>query len=338
MGSPRELRPKGTGWREGVRIRDVGLVFHHGDITVISSLVDAEYPDGNGTGPQWHVSLSFKGKRPKEHHVRRALRAFGMVGAEEDNHHPGVARHFWRPVDPTRRVDCQCKEDEDVIVEPDGYTWTNPNDGSPCRGCELQKLLPHRRCPLHDERKVTHGTGGESPPPGDTGLHASSVSLRRNPTPIGAARRGGTGRSSTLKGPIMKQQLEFLPETKAADNIAIIWADLKHVLHRAESDDDHDPVQVFVLTQAQACRRQVSAIVGHHIDQVVKGNVHTAPMFRPDYTGPVVALVDDALALIDCAEELEHQAEGRRQALERGEGDAFAEGLAQGLREETPAG
>lgn len=118
-----------------------------GPIFVISSLVDAELPDGSGTGLQWQLSLSLHGKRPKPHHVRRTLRAFGIVGAEQDNHHPGVALHFWVPLDPSARVECQCKSDEDVIVEPDGYTWTNPKEGE-CRGCELERISG-KRCPLH---------------------------------------------------------------------------------------------------------------------------------------------------------------------------------------------
>jgi hypothetical protein len=93
------------------------------------------------------VSISNHGKRAKQKQIRRALRAFGMVGAEQDNHHPGNVRSFWRPLDPERRVDCQCKVDEQIIVEPDGYTWTNPVDGD-CRGCELEQLMG-RPCPLH---------------------------------------------------------------------------------------------------------------------------------------------------------------------------------------------
>jgi hypothetical protein len=114
---------------------------------VISALEVASYPDGQGEGPQWHVSVSKGGKRPKDKELRAALRAFGMVGAEEDNHHPGVARHLWLPVDPSRRVDCECKEEEALITEPDGYKWTNPREGR-CRGCAIAPLTG-KPCPLH---------------------------------------------------------------------------------------------------------------------------------------------------------------------------------------------
>lgn len=116
-----------------------------GGSTVISALELADYPDGQGAGPQWHISIRHISGRPRV--VSGVLRAFGMPGAEEDNHHPGIARHFWLPVDPAHRVDCECKETEEIIVEPDGYTWTNPTDG-PCRGCELEETMGHA-CPLH---------------------------------------------------------------------------------------------------------------------------------------------------------------------------------------------
>lgn len=158
---PRELLPCTPGWREiptgawGDGWRSLPSVisvsaWQRGPACAISALELAEYPDGNGFGPQWHVSVSRMGKRPKPHDVRGVLRAFGIVAiCEEDNHHPGSARHFWVPVDPVRRVTCQCKEDEDLIVEPDGYVWTNPKDGS-CRGCEFARLIG-KACPFHPE-------------------------------------------------------------------------------------------------------------------------------------------------------------------------------------------
>lgn len=119
-----------------------------GSIVVLSALANAEYPDGNGAGPQWHISIGAGGKRAKPKQLRRALRAFGMVGAEQDNHHPGVARHYWRPVDPAHRVECSCKTDETVITDAaDGYSWTTPVEGD-CRGCEFEQLVG-KPCPLH---------------------------------------------------------------------------------------------------------------------------------------------------------------------------------------------
>jgi len=137
--------PTGRGWQS---IRSaLGDVWSGPDgVTVISSLHDAQYPSGEGSGPQWHVSISQYGRRPTRAALRATLRAFGMLGAEEDNHHPGMARHYWRPVDPAQRVTCECKATETVVVDGP-YRWTNPTDGA-CRGCEFQKLVG-QPCPLH---------------------------------------------------------------------------------------------------------------------------------------------------------------------------------------------
>jgi hypothetical protein len=125
-------------------------IWHAGPIRVVSSLDVSEMPDGDGIAPQWHISVTTRGKRPKPHHVASALKAFGMVGAEEDNHHPGAARHFFLVCDPSRRVACQCKATEETIVDADGYAWTNPTpaSGEECRGCEWER--EHGKpCPIH---------------------------------------------------------------------------------------------------------------------------------------------------------------------------------------------
>ncbi len=128
--------------------------WHLGMTTVISALEWAEYPDGVGEGPQWHISVSAQGTRPRSTDVRRALRAFGIghLQYDEDNHHPGNARHFWVPVDPDHRVACQCKTDETLVTEADGYRWSNPKNG-PCAGCETAPLFG-KVCPLHPELPV----------------------------------------------------------------------------------------------------------------------------------------------------------------------------------------
>ena len=131
---PGPSAPNSSAWRAG-------------PILVLSQLVDAEYPDGDGHGLQWIVSISASRKRPKPKQVRRALRAFKMVGSEEDQHHPGIARQYWRPLDPAHRVDCQCKIDELTVVDEDGYAWTTPVGGA-CGGCELEGATGSP-CPLH---------------------------------------------------------------------------------------------------------------------------------------------------------------------------------------------
>ena len=66
-------------------------------------------------------------RRATDEEVARILREFDMVGAEEDNHHPGLARHFWRLCElrPGEVVGmCECKEGETQVVEADGYVWS----------------------------------------------------------------------------------------------------------------------------------------------------------------------------------------------------------------------
>lgn len=90
-------------------------------------------------GLTWHISVSrllrvgdkFHGTHVNDAEVVIALRAFGMATAEEDNHampdgSAGKARHFWLEVDPSKRRDCECKETEETIVAPDGYSYTRP--------------------------------------------------------------------------------------------------------------------------------------------------------------------------------------------------------------------
>jgi hypothetical protein len=155
--APRERLPARGNWVQvhGADSPAIAIsAWQCGPVCVITALEDAEYPDGDGHGPQWHVSISRRGQRPSADDVTRALRAFGLVGAEEDNHHPGNARHFWLPVDPAHRVDCECKATEVTVVEPDGYTWTNPHDAAECRGCEFQRGSG-KPCPIHSASRVT---------------------------------------------------------------------------------------------------------------------------------------------------------------------------------------
>lgn len=155
---PEQERRPGPGWERipippASPLAEIGTVsaWQRKRTCVISALENAELPDGSGTGPQWHISVSrvagAGNKRPSFVDVRRALHAFDMKGAEEDNHHPGNARHFWVPVDPSKRVGCECKVTETVVTEKDGYQWTNPTDGT-CRGCELERLLG-KPCSIH---------------------------------------------------------------------------------------------------------------------------------------------------------------------------------------------
>lgn len=125
----------------------------HDRLLVVSSRESAYLP-GSGepslVGPQWLVSVSryARGRaRPSDSDVARVVAAFAMPAVDEDNHHPGIARHLWCPIDERYRNACECKLTEITVTELDGYRWTTDTDG-PCRGCEYERLfaLP---CTLH---------------------------------------------------------------------------------------------------------------------------------------------------------------------------------------------
>lgn len=95
-------------------------------------------------GPTWHVSVSalcrdglgFAPMHASDEQLALAREAFRMQRAEEDNHaladgrSPGVARHLFMEVDPSKRSLCECKTTEVVETLPDGYSYSRPRSGS----------------------------------------------------------------------------------------------------------------------------------------------------------------------------------------------------------------
>lgn len=146
MSHPPAKAPKSQRWQPGGRLGHA-QVWRRGPVLVLSELVTAFSPLNGEVIDQWLVSVSRKGKRPGGKDVKKVLRDFDMPNAEEDNHHPGRARHFFLPVDPSHRVDCQCKSTETIHTEADGYTWANDNEGA-CRGCEYEFKFGVP-CPIH---------------------------------------------------------------------------------------------------------------------------------------------------------------------------------------------
>lgn len=132
-------------------------------LLVISSLTYAKAPRGPDVILQWHVSVSRSIRSgptaPTDEDLLLVRRAFGMVDAEEDNHHPGNARHLWLPVNPARRVGCECKDDEIQVTEPSGYVWSQAVASTVhprwCRACEIA-VLTRRPCPLHGAASGPH--------------------------------------------------------------------------------------------------------------------------------------------------------------------------------------
>lgn len=132
-----------------------GSVYQSSDgVRVISSL-DVMFLPGTGdteTGPTWLISVSKNGVRCSDADLHRVSEAFEMPAFDEDNHYPGISRALFCPVDERYRSACECKVNETVVVEPDGYTWTtDPAKG--CRGCDLEefgrRIGRRMPCPIH---------------------------------------------------------------------------------------------------------------------------------------------------------------------------------------------
>lgn len=132
MGEQFPKRPWRSGWQRLPSLRDrieLHRWWHARErLLVVSSAPVAEFR--GELRPQWQVSASkvFVGgheRRPTDDEVAFVLREFRIVGAEEDNHMPGLARHFWMLCDlaPGDEMGCECKEGEETVVEPDGFKW-----------------------------------------------------------------------------------------------------------------------------------------------------------------------------------------------------------------------
>lgn len=143
MSLPPIRTPHGGGWREielvGWRgVPNTRRWLHAGrGVVVISALEPIE-----NRGPTWHVSISrfvavgalgisAQVGRARDVDVAFVREAFRLRDAEEDNHaridgRGGLTRNLWLEVDPAMRTPCDCKELEEAVVEPDGFTFTRP--------------------------------------------------------------------------------------------------------------------------------------------------------------------------------------------------------------------
>lgn len=133
MSLDRERTPKlGTGWEPmplpAFLQEGEASAWRRGRLVVISTLADITT---NGVdGPCWLLSLSRAGnRRPDDKDLKRMLRDFAVPSPwDEDNHEPGRARKVFVPVNPAQRTACECKTDETIVVEPDGYRWSKPKE------------------------------------------------------------------------------------------------------------------------------------------------------------------------------------------------------------------
>ena len=110
-------RPRHRSWQsygsmESIDGGHVERWVHSSGLTVLSSV---EAPEKE-IGPEYHVSITNRGKRCTTNEAVFALKAFDMLHADEDNH-TLIARNYWQPVaDNLADHVCKCKADEPKIV------------------------------------------------------------------------------------------------------------------------------------------------------------------------------------------------------------------------------
>lgn len=92
------------------------------DINVFATRDTFENEDGTQFEVD-HLNIHCVGlkRRPNTTEVKRAMKAFSVVGAVEFNTSPGVNRNFYRRVD-LGSFDLT-KDGDQVIAEADGYVW-----------------------------------------------------------------------------------------------------------------------------------------------------------------------------------------------------------------------
>lgn len=137
-------RPRPYRWTEGPIVDMPGqpscCAYGKGQLLVF---VSADEMDFRGEKrPQHMLSVSARSRLANSGGRRRAtdaeiadvLRDFDMGGAEEDNHQPGYIRMFFLLADPRpgeEGVQCECKTDEQLVVEADGFRWSRTREFDP---------------------------------------------------------------------------------------------------------------------------------------------------------------------------------------------------------------
>ena len=83
---------------------------HRDGFVVMSGLEVMSHAGFYTNEPFYHVSITYFGQRCSNSAAKKMMRDFDMQDAEQDNHFPGKARHFWLPVsDKLKGVPCPCK-------------------------------------------------------------------------------------------------------------------------------------------------------------------------------------------------------------------------------------
>lgn len=130
-------------------------------LLVTSELAHTELPGSGGKyGPTWVLAVSRRegqgvgrGVRATRADLLTMVERFALDGWDEDNHESGITRTVFVPCDEQYRRACECKTNEQRIIEADGYEWSYAAD-KPCSMCWLRGMrqlrgLPEAECPFH---------------------------------------------------------------------------------------------------------------------------------------------------------------------------------------------
>lgn len=126
---PRPLRANTPGWRWMRRTQledgpaDAWVNPELGLFVLSATEIAEQNPPGSGlAAPHYHVSATWRAGLPRtctDEEMERVREAFGLAGAEEDNHGQGIARHLWILCGREKEPTCACKQDEQRTVEGD---------------------------------------------------------------------------------------------------------------------------------------------------------------------------------------------------------------------------
>ena len=114
---PRRKPKEGaTGWKVLEVVPEWTCWYHEPSGSTVLSSVHTPDPD---IGPEWHVSISTRGKRSGRGVVAILCRDFEMPADGEDNHvAEGTGRHFWLAVNKDKAAPCPCRDNEPAIETP----------------------------------------------------------------------------------------------------------------------------------------------------------------------------------------------------------------------------
>jgi len=114
-----------NGW-DLIKLTPNYTVWAKGEFVALSSVV---FISDEYLPPHWEWLVSFSAKNRKRinnQKIKPCLADFKATDFEEDNHENGIARKFWKAVEPQYREPCPCKDE--IIIKQDDYEYSQKRD------------------------------------------------------------------------------------------------------------------------------------------------------------------------------------------------------------------